>query len=182
MAIPTRAAQSVFGPQGGSTTWWTAGGRDFRVPATGTTGATNNYVAYVAPSVSTNTTYGVVQALEGAGYIQTLGNIWITSNATISANLSGLSINFSLYRAGAQLGSATFAGWGATGNTPAITAYTPLLVPFIATNTTALVAPPNNPLSSTAALAPLNPTDVIVATIVTPNSFTTDLAISFDIN
>ncbi len=183
MAIPTRAAGSTFGPRGGATTWWTAASGSYR--ATGIDSATTVYDVYMAPPVSTNTTTGgVTEALPGGNVVQTVGGIWIYTNATVALHLAGLSINFDLYRAGSQLGSAHIAGWGAsTGATPLLTAHVPVLVPWVNTNTTALVAPPNFTLSSANALCPLQPNDVIVMTVVSPSSWVgNDVHVALDIN
>lgn len=120
-----------------------------------------NYPLTAIPEVSK---YSTVQGaptdfLSSSGYIQSLTKIYIVSDTAISASLAS-DVFFSVYRAGAQLGSARIAGW-ASAAVPAISALVPLAVPFYVTNTTALTGPPNKALSTTQAICRLKPLDVI---------------------
>jgi hypothetical protein len=141
----------------------------------------NQWPVYVAPQVSA---YSTVQAapsdfLSSSGYIQSLSGIWVMFDTIQSAGLAS-DFFFSLYRAGAQVGTARIAGW-TSGNTPAFGAFVAKFVPFNIANTTALTGAPNKALATTVGICRLKPFDVITVSLSAKAQFSGNLFVLPDV-
>lgn len=128
---------------------------------------TSEIPIWVAPSVATRIYSGGYQdALEGDGFIGHLNAVTICpGGAGFSASNANLTLGLVLKRAGATVGGGNFAGW-ATGANPAMTAFTPLSVPFLVANTALVPAGETPALTAANALLPLKPNDVICLSLV----------------
>lgn len=129
---------------------------------------TSEQPIYTVPGLSPNTPAGpyFFDVLPASGVIGNINQIRLgTGGVALAANVANLTLSFFLRRAGSVIGGGAFAGWAAASNA-AIGAFQQVTVPFLIANT-ALVAPPGTTLSSTNALLPVQPGDVITLSVVT---------------
>lgn len=179
MPVTQRASIAIHGPTGSGSSY-IAQEIDFTADQYGTTAlqsvsVANSATAYeqllfVAGRIPAYTANGSVQdTLSAANVIATVCQLRIATAITSALlSVANVSLGFNLRRAGAVVGGGPFAGWTA-GNVPNFTAFTPVAVPFIITNTALAIPPGLSAVTAVNALLPLQPDDVITLTL-TQNS------------
>lgn len=145
--------------------------------------ANNEWPVYVAPKVSPYSAQGnAPNPLPTSGLIKTLVGVYVMFDANVAANRN-TTIAFNLRRAGAVIGGGTFAGW-ASGATPAFSAWVPIVVPFLITNTALAPVPTigtSTPASATRALLKLQPLDIITSTFTDHTQLSANMFVLLDV-
>ena len=175
MAITDRAAEAIGGPRGG-TTWYDegmAGQVGFTKTAATVASTTLEEITFVIPTPNVIVQPGNVylDQLPSNNVIQGLYGTWIVPLANWGANIANLTVRMMVRRAGAIVGGGAYAGWAAASN-PALTAFVPTFVPFLATNTALLPGRLGGAVGTAlgGAYLPLQPGDVLTTQFVTTAS------------
>jgi len=136
---------------------------------------------YVAPQVTPYQNGGTtIEQPPLGGALRTLAGVWIVTDANVAEHVA-TDVTINLLRNGAVFGGSRIAGW-ASGTNPALTAWIPTFVPFDVANTALLpIAPLPTVLSTTKALLPLQPFDVITASEGTIADITANFFFLLDI-
>jgi hypothetical protein len=179
MAITDRAAEAYGGPKGGST-WYDegmAGQVGFTKTAATVSSTTLEEINFLVPTANVIVQPGdlYLDTLGTTDVIQGLYGTWIVPLANWAANIANLTVRMMLRRgsAGAIVGGGAYAGWAAASN-PALTAFVPIFVPFLTTNTALLPGRLGGTVGTAlgGAYLPLQQGDVLTTQFVTTASVT----------
>jgi hypothetical protein len=130
-------------------------------------------ILFVVPPITVNTVTGnaIQDRLPADNVIYNLSQILITALSTHAGAEATSVLTVRVRRAGVEVGGGPFAGW-IDGAAPALTAWEPLAIPYIPSNT-AVLRPlnSNTPISATQAVAALQPLDVVTVQGNIPTDF-----------